>query len=82
MPTCTATLAPSTAYVPFLQPLPVSTHWFVLLALLVVVIATVYKAIKIEDLSVLPKQVTIMSAQILTFMILAAAALWLVSLLF
>ena len=72
----------STAYVPFLQPLPVSMHWFILLALLVVIIATVYKAIKIEDLSVLPKQVAMMSAQILTFMILAATVLWLVSLLF
>lgn len=82
MPTCAATLVPPTAYTPFLQPLPAGIHWIVLLALLVVIIATVYKAIKIEDLSLLPKQVAVMSTQILTFMILAAAALWLLSLLF
>ncbi len=67
------------AYVPFLDPLRLHGYWWVLLPLLVIAIATVYKAIKLEDLARLPRQVAVLSAQIIVFMVLTAVALWLLS---
>lgn len=66
-------------YTPFLDPLQLNDYWLALLPLLVVIIATVYKAIKIEDLSKLPMQVALLSAQIIVFMVLTGAALWVLS---
>ncbi len=66
-------------YRPFLAPLPIDDYWLVLLLPLVWGISVVYKAIKLEDLGQLYKQAAVLTAQILTFMVLAAAGLWLVS---
>jgi hypothetical protein len=43
-------------------------------------VAIVYKTIKLPDLSNLPRQATVLAAQIVAFMILAAIALWLLNL--
>jgi len=64
------------AYTPFLDPLAVGDFWLLLLAPLVLTIAIVYKTIKLEDLSQLPRQAAWLSVQIVCFMVLAAAALW------
>ena len=50
--------------------------WLVLLLPLVVAISVVYKTIKLEDLSRLPREAGILCVQILSFMVLAAAGLW------
>ena len=64
------------AFRPFLDPLPtLAGDW--LLVPLIVAIAVVYKTIKLDDLSRLPREATILTAQIAVFMILAGAALWL-----
>ena len=47
-----------------------------LLLPLVVAISVVYKTIKLEDLSRLPREAGILCVQILSFMVLAAAGLW------
>jgi len=65
--------------VPFLAPLPLDRYWLLLLLPLVVAIAIVYKTIKLEDLSQLPRQAAFLTGQIVAFMVLAAAALWLVT---
>lgn len=65
------------AYRPFLDPLPVQSYWL-LLPPLVIVIAIVYKTIKLDDLARLPRQAAVLAAQIVAFMLLAAAALWLI----
>jgi len=70
-------MLPLLAYRPFLEPLPVDDYWFWLLIPLVVVICLIYKAVKTDDLSRLPRQTLYLSAQVLIFMALAAAALWL-----
>ena len=67
------------AYRPFLDPINVDRYWLVLLAPLVLVISIVYKTIKLQDLSVLPRHAAVLAAQIMAFMVLAAAALWLMS---
>lgn len=70
---------PMLGYVPFLDPLPVDRWWLLMLLPMVVVISIVYKAIKVEDLRQLPRQAAALTAQILTFLVLTAAALLLIS---
>jgi hypothetical protein len=65
------------AWRPFLDPIAVDDYWLVLLLPLVFVVALVYKAIKLDDLSHLPRQSMHLGGQIVVFMVLAAAALWL-----
>lgn len=67
------------AWRPFFEPLPLDTYWLLLLPPLVLAIAVVYKTIKLDDLSHLPRQALFLTGQIIAFMILAAAALWLVT---
>lgn len=63
----------------FLEPMPLDDYWLVLLVPLAIVIAVVYKTIKLDDLAQLPSQAVYLATQILLFMVLAAAALWLVT---
>lgn len=67
------------AYRPFLDPLPLDTYWLMLLPPLVLAAAVVIKTIRLQDLSQLPKQATMLALQILIFMGLAAAGLWLIT---
>lgn len=64
---------------PLLDPLPMDQYYLVFLVPLVVVIAIVYKTIKMEDLTRLPRAAAILSGQILVFLALAAVALWLLT---
>lgn len=61
----------------FREPLPLDAYWLVLLLPLVLGIAIVYKTIKLEDLSLLPRQALSLAGQIIVFMVLAAGVLWL-----
>ena len=67
------------AYRPFLDPLHIESYWILLLLPLVLCISIVYKAIKIDQLERLPREALRLSAQIVAFMVLAAAALWLLT---
>ena len=64
---------------PFIDPIHLEAYWMVLMVPLVVVIAVVYKTIKLQDLSQLPRQSVRLSVQIIVFFVLAAAALWLLT---
>lgn len=64
---------------PLLDPLPMDRYYLVFLIPLIVVIAVVYKTIKIEDLGRLPKAAAMLTMQILMFMVLAAVALWMIT---
>jgi len=68
-------------YTPFLDPLPLDTYWLALLPPLVLAIAIVYKAIRLNDaeLKGLPKAAVSLAVQIVIFMVLAAAGLWLLT---
>ena len=66
------------AYRPFLEPIPLEGFWLLLLVPLILAVAIIYKSVKIENMALLPRQVVMMAAQILAFMVMAAAALWLV----
>lgn len=67
------------AYVPLRDPIPIGEYWLLLLLPLVIVISIVYKTIKLYDLSRLPRETAVLAAQIVAFMILAAAGLWLLT---
>jgi hypothetical protein len=64
---------------PFLDPLPIDRYWMLLLIPMVVAISVVYKTIKTDRLSKIPREASVLAAQIVAFMILAAAALWLLT---
>ena len=54
------------AWLPFRQPLPgVQDHWLWLLPILVLGISMMYKAIRTPDLTRWPREVLIMSGQVL-----------------
>lgn len=71
----------SLGYRPLLDPIPVDDYWLVLLLPLVFAISLVYKAIKLDDLTHLPRQSIYLAGQIVAFMFLAATALWLMGML-
>ncbi len=64
------------AYRPFLDPLNLDRPWLVLSVPMVLAVAVVYKAIKLEDLSHLPRHALGMAAQVLILMAVAAGLLW------
>ena len=66
------------AWRPFLDPIHLEGYWMWLIVPLVLAITIVYKTIKLDDLSRLPREVAKLTAQILAFMFLAAVLLWLV----
>ena len=60
------TLIPFLAWIPFRQPMPgVQEHWLWLLPVLVLGISMMYKAIRVDDLRRWPREVGIMTAQVL-----------------
>lgn len=71
----------SLGYRPLLDPIPVDDYWLLLLVPLVFAISLVYKTIKLDDLTHLPRQTFFLAGQIVAFMLLAAAALWLMGML-
>ncbi|MFA9479379.1 hypothetical protein ACERK3_13900 [Phycisphaerales bacterium AB-hyl4] len=66
------------AWRPLLDPLPIDNVWMILLLPLSVGVAIVYKTIKLNDMATLPRQAAVLSAQIIVFMLLAAAIIWVV----
>lgn len=76
-----STLHATLAYRPFLDPIAIDDYWLLLLLPLVFVIALVYKTIKLDDLTHLMRHAFYLAGQIVVFMVLAAAGLWLMGLL-
>jgi hypothetical protein len=64
---------------PFLVPIPLGGLWPLTVLPLVVAIAVVYKALKLDDVRQWPGQILRLTGQILAFMVLAAVAIWLVT---
>lgn len=67
------------AYRPFLDPVPVDGYWVLMLLPMVIAIAVVYKTIKTDRLDKIPREAAVLAAQIVAFMVMAAAALWLLT---
>ncbi|MEZ6192679.1 MAG: hypothetical protein R3C45_15500 [Phycisphaerales bacterium] len=67
------------AFRPFLDPVPVDRYWMLMLLPMVVAIAVVYKTIKTDRLEKIPRETTVLAAQIVAFMVMAAAALWMLT---
>lgn len=67
------------AFRPFFDPLPIDGYWMLLLIPMVICIAVVYKTIKTDRLHKIPREASILAAQIVAFMVLAALALWMLT---
>ena len=66
MSSTAAALAPTLAWIPFVQPMPgVQQHWLWILPVLILGIAMMYKAIRVDDLRHWPKEVAMMLGQVL-----------------
>ena len=76
---CLADTAWALGFRPFYKPLPIDDYWLLLALPMVVAISVVFKAIKLDDLSQLPRQATVLVAQIIFFLVLAASGLWLIT---
>jgi hypothetical protein len=70
---------PASAALIFSSPVALDAGWLVLLLPLSVAVAVVYKTIKTDDLGKLPREATYLAVQILAFMLLAGAALYLIT---
>jgi hypothetical protein len=64
------------AWTPLLEPMPLDDYWLFLLIPLAIAISVVYKAIRMDRLDPLPRNAAYMAAQILVFLVAAAAVLW------
>jgi hypothetical protein len=65
------------AYRPFLDPLELHAYWYLLLLPMALFLSLAYKAVRVEDLRDLPKQVLAMSAQIVLGMVALGFATYL-----
>lgn len=59
-----ATFDATLAYRPFIDPISIHRLWYLLLIPLAVLVALSYKAVRIPDLRDLPRQVAVMTVQI------------------
>ena len=63
----------------FLEPLSLDRYWLLMLLPLVGSICVVYKTIKIDDMAQLPRGAALLAGQVVFFMVVAAAVLWLIT---
>lgn len=69
-------MAPLLGYTPMLDPMPLSGGlWWLTLLPLALGIALVYKAIKLDDMRRYPKQVAMMTTQIVVVMLALAVGI-------
>jgi hypothetical protein len=62
------------AYTPFIDPIDAHRWWYVLLIPMALGVAIAYKAVRVADLKDFPRQVAIMTVQIVVAMIALGAA--------
>ena len=62
-------------YTPFLEPLPIEGIWWMLAVPLVLGVAVVYKTLKLDDLSALPREAALLAGSVLLFMLALMAVL-------
>ena len=62
----------------FVEPLPLDRYWLAFLMPLIAAICVVYKTIKLEDITQMPKSAGLLAVQIILFMVSAAVFLSLV----
>ncbi len=65
------------AYRPFLDPIELHELWFVLIVPLALLLSLAYKAVRVPDLAMLPRQVAIMTIQICFWMAMLGLATYL-----
>ncbi len=61
------------AYRPFLDPLPLQDLWFVLLIPVSLLVSLAYKAVRVQDMKQLHRQVIAMTIQVTLGMVLLGA---------
>ncbi|MCC6952428.1 MAG: hypothetical protein IT433_13415 [Phycisphaerales bacterium] len=64
------------AWRPFLDPLDLHQHWYLLIFPMALLVSLSYKAVRVESLRELPKQTLVMAVQIVLAMIALGFAAW------
>jgi hypothetical protein len=62
------------AYTPFIDPIDVHKFWYLLLIPVSLLVAVAYKACRVESLSDFPREVAVMTVQVVVVMILLGFA--------
>jgi len=62
------------AYTPFIDPVNINQYWYLLLLPVSLLVSLSYKACRVESLSDLPREVGVMTVQIVVVMILLGVA--------
>jgi len=62
------------AYTPLIDPIDLHKHWYLLLIPMALGIALAYKAVRVDDLRDYPRQVAVMTVQVVVAMISLGAA--------
>jgi hypothetical protein len=65
------------AYRPFLDPLNLHQHWYLLLIPVAFFLSLAYKAVRVHDLRALPRQTLSMTIQVILSMLLLGVAFYL-----
>lgn len=73
---------PRPPFRPFLDPLELHSVWWLMLIPMALGVSLVYKAVRVKDLAQLPRQVLVMTLQIILGMIGLAVASYLVVVIF
>ena len=66
------------AYRPFLDPLPLDAYWYLLLIPIAIAISLAYKAVRVRDMKDYPRQVLVLSIQIVVSMVALGVGAYLV----
>jgi hypothetical protein len=63
------------SYRPFISPLPLWEYWYLLILPLCLAVSIVYKAMKLPDMKLVPRQALMITVWIIVCMVLAGAGL-------
>jgi hypothetical protein len=69
-------LAGMLSYVPFRDPLATEEYWLLWLLPLVIGLSVVYKTLNVDDLSKLPREVTLFAVKVFGYIVCGVAILW------
>ena len=71
-------MIPLLAYRPFLDPLPLDSYWYLLLIPISIGISLAYKAVRVRDMKDYPRQVLVLTIQIVVSMAALGVGMYIV----
>ncbi|MFZ4573476.1 MAG: hypothetical protein ACOYN0_03700 [Phycisphaerales bacterium] len=71
-------MIPLLAYRPFLDPLPLDAYWYLLLIPIAIGISLAYKAVRVREMKDYPRQVLVLTIQIVVSMVALGVGMYIV----